>query len=997
MRFFTLLIFILVFNVYANEKVTLQLKWLHQFQFAGYYAAKEKGFYNEVGLDVEIKQRNIKKNNIEQVLNGEAEYGISDSVLLLYKAKNRPVVIVSPIFQHSPGVILTLKSSGLDSPYKLQNKDIIFYRKDTDGFGILTMLDNLHVNVNLDRIKYKTDYKELIEKKTDAFPIYLTNEMYYFKQANIEVNIINPSHYGVDLYGDMIFTNQNEAKNHPKRVERFKKASIKGWYYALTHKEEIVQLIKNKYAKDKSIDHLRFESKATEDMIRPNSIPIGTLDRGRIQFILNMYEKQGLIQNNIKISDYIFESFYKKINLTDEELKWIKNNQNITFNSRGCSKEGSFFYKNDLMKNITLDYLNFIGKTLNTKIKLCNDKKDKKVYGYSGIFKTPENEKKYLLTKPYMYTNFVIFFNKNDKNNYHSLQDLQYKKIAVLKYDKIMREYFSKIKGVKLIYANNPTDQMSMLEYEEVDAIVGYRSYHSIVKKNLFTNIAFAFSDNKKIPICFAINKDYKILHNVLNKALEVLTPEKQINIISKWITNLNFNKKDIFNKQENKYLKNKKVLTMCVNPNWMPFEKIQDSKHTGIASDYIKLVQKELNIPIKLVQTKSWFETLEYLKQRKCDITALAMATKQRRQYLNFTKPYLSIPLVIVTRIDEFFINSIDSIVDKKIGITRGFAYAEILKDKYPDINLVPVDGIEEGLKKVKNKELFGFIDSLITTGYHIQEDYIGTLKIGGKFDERWNLGIGTRNDEPILESIINKAVNQISPEQKQKILTKWVSVSYDHKMNYMPIIKWALLALAIFGTIIFIIMRINQKLKNEIQIRKDTEKKLKDISVTDELTTLYNRRYFNTILPKLINGAKRDDATVCFAIMDIDFFKLYNDTYGHIKGDEALKEVSLCIKHSLSRADDYCFRLGGEEFGLLFKGLDRDHSINFMQKVKDNIENLKIKHEHNRASKYVTASFGLVIRQAKSIQDYEELYKEADDLLYRAKDRGRNRICVN
>lgn len=118
----------------SNQKVVLQLKWLHQFQFAGYYAAQKQGYFKEAGLDVEIRSRDLQKNNIEQVLNGEVQYGIADSVLLLYQAKNAPVVIVAPIFQHSPQALITLKSSGIDSPYKLDGKRIAFYPKDTDGF-----------------------------------------------------------------------------------------------------------------------------------------------------------------------------------------------------------------------------------------------------------------------------------------------------------------------------------------------------------------------------------------------------------------------------------------------------------------------------------------------------------------------------------------------------------------------------------------------------------------------------------------------------------------------------------------------------------------------------------------------------------------------------------------------------------------------------------------------------------------------------------------------
>ncbi len=295
-------------------------------------------------------------------------------------------------------------------------------------------------------------------------------------------------------------------------------------------------------------------------------------------------------------------------------------------------------------------------------------------------------------------------------------------------------------------------------------------------------------------------------------------------------------------------------------------------------------------------------------------------MPTKKREKYLDFTKPYLQIPLVIVTNLDEFFINDISTIVDKKIGIVEGYAYREILRDKYPKMDLVKVKNIKDGLKKVVDKELFAFIGTLATTGYHIQKNYIGELKIAGKFDEKWELGVGVRNDEPILRDIFNKVINQISSKKRQEILNKWISVSYDKEMDYEPLLQWISGIIFVFLSILFIILRINKKLKIEIASRKETEKKLQELSITDELTTLYNRRYFNDIFPKLINSAKREDLSVCFAIMDIDYFKAYNDTYGHICGDNALTSVSKSLKDSLSRADDYCFRLGGEEFGILF-----------------------------------------------------------------------------
>ncbi|MFT7002761.1 MAG: polar amino acid transport system substrate-binding protein [Sulfurimonas sp.] len=766
-----LLFFILILSLHANEKVSLQLKWLHQFQFAGYYAAKEKGFYEDLGLDVEIRQRDLSKDNIEQVIDGEAEYGIADSVLHLYKANNKPVVIVTPIFQHSPNTIITLKSSGIDSPYKLEGKRFTFYKKDSDAFNILFMLQNLHINIDMQRERDKVTYEQLINLDTDAYTGYLTNEPFYFKQKGIDINIINPSNYGLDMYGDILFTNTKEAKKHPARVIKFKEASLKGWQYALEHKEEMIKIIKSKYAKDKSVEHLRYEADAIEEIIQYKSIPLGTLDKGRIRYTIETFKQNHLINNNIDINEYIFQPF-----MQDENIK-----------------------------------------------------------------------------------------------------------------------------------------------------------------------------------------------------------------------------KSSIFSQKEQNYLSRKKNITMCIDPDWLPFEKMENGKHIGLSAEYFKLFEKEIGIPITLLPTKTWSESLKAGQERKCDIFSLVMPTKKRRKFLDFTAPYFETPLVIVTTLDEFFIDDITSIIDKKIAIIKGYSYGEILKEKYPKMKFVEVQNIKEGLQKVVDKELFGFIGTFASAGYNIQMNHIGELKIAGKFDDKWSLSIGVRNDEPILRSIFNKAISQVSTEEKQEFLTKWISVNYDKKVDYTLILASIAGIVFLFISILFIVLRVNSKLKKEIKIRKETEKKLQEISITDELTTLYNRRYFNEIFPRLINSAKRENLNICFAVMDIDYFKAYNDTYGHVSGDNALKSVALSLKRSLSRADDYCFRLGGEEFGILFKGLNKEQSIELIERVKQDIENLKIVHEKSSVNKYLTASFGLIITDAKSVEDEKELYKEADALLYKAKENGRNKVCVN
>lgn len=108
------------------ENVTIQLKWLHQFQFAGYYAAVEKGFYAEEGLNVVLRERDPSKGHIQSVLDGDVEYGVADAGLLLERMNGKPVVLLKQIYQHSPLVFLTLKKSGIASPYDLAGKTVMF-------------------------------------------------------------------------------------------------------------------------------------------------------------------------------------------------------------------------------------------------------------------------------------------------------------------------------------------------------------------------------------------------------------------------------------------------------------------------------------------------------------------------------------------------------------------------------------------------------------------------------------------------------------------------------------------------------------------------------------------------------------------------------------------------------------------------------------------------------------------------------------------------------
>ena len=139
-----------------------------------------------------------------------------------------------------------------------------------------------------------------------------------------------------------------------------------------------------------------------------------------------------------------------------------------------------------------------------------------------------------------------------------------------------------------------------------------------------------------------------------------------------------------LFTKKQIDYLNSKKELTLCIDPTWMPFEKIdKNGEHIGISKEYFDIFRKNLPIPIKLIKTSSWIETLDFMKDKKCDILSLAMVSKERKEYMNFSSIYISTPLIVATKINLPFFPDIEKLSGKKLGIVKGYVYKNLFKRK--------------------------------------------------------------------------------------------------------------------------------------------------------------------------------------------------------------------------------------------------------------------------------------------------------------------------
>jgi len=283
--------------------------------------AKEKGFYAKEGLNVEIIERNPAKNNILQVENGEVEYGIADSSILLYRAKGHHLKVIASIFQHNPLVLLTRRDSGILSPYELKGK-VVAYQAGLDDAANTAMLSFAGLKAgDFTQVPHDFAHKKLISGEVDAIESYITNEPFKYKKDGHDINILNPMSYGIDLYGDNIITTDEEIANHPDRVKRFVHATMLGWQYAFDHKEEAVMAIKKLNPK-LDIDSLWYEAVMTEQLIMPKVIPIGTTSQERFEVISNLYLSLGMAKEG-ELKSALKDLIYNPDQKENEYQKYI--------------------------------------------------------------------------------------------------------------------------------------------------------------------------------------------------------------------------------------------------------------------------------------------------------------------------------------------------------------------------------------------------------------------------------------------------------------------------------------------------------------------------------------------------------------------------------------------------------------------------------------------------------------------------------------------------
>ena len=609
------ILFLLIFftsSLYSTnlKKITIQLSWFDQFQFAGYYMAKEKGFYKDLGLDVEIKPFEFGIDIPKEVSDGKIDFAVGRETLILERIKNRNIVALYSLFQASPLILVSTKESGINNINDFSYKNIMTTIDDSSEVSLKAMIISNKVKIeDLHFLQHTHNINDLIDRKTDIISAYISKAPFELQKKSIEYNIFDPKKFGFDMYSDMLYTSENLINSDLNTVLLFKKASLKGWEYAYSNIQESANLIYEKYNSEKlTKDELIYEGTELKKLSYFKTANLGEIKKDKIQRIYDLYNLMGLIDTPIDLEKFVFD---------------LNNLRNLTFSE------------------------------------------------------------------------------------------------------------------------------------------------------------------------------------------------------------------------SELKYLEKKDTLSMCVVPNAMPYSDIKNDEFVGFIADYIHLIEEKIKKPIKLIPTQSWAESLKFATDRKCDILPSAVWSKERDETFSFTKPYLNIPFVLLTKSDTSFINNIGSLKNKRISVVESYSIINTLRNKYKDIEFIEVKDIDDGIKKILNGEVYGHIDTISTSWYKIQNKYLTKISISSKLEENVDISIATIHDD-ILYGIFQKAVLSIDEYSKNEILNRWTFTEYKKDFDYSIIWKISIFIFLIFMAILYrqkllkrlnetLIEKVHQKTKKLREINNQLEEKIK------------------------------------------------------------------------------------------------------------------------------------------------------------------------
>ena len=489
------------------------------------------------------------------------------------------------------------------------------------------------------------------------------------------------------------------------------------------------------------------------------------------------------------------QSSVPKVALTEQEKVWLKKHPNIVLGGGvfppldGVDAQGN-------VEGIGPDYATLLGEMLGIKFefvsgnwaKMQERAKIREVDGLRLLAKNPEREAYLAFTEPYMnFTNAI--FTRKDSPTYKSLADLKGKTVSTLNNSQAHKWLKTNHPDIILAPQSSLVEALDTMLTGKADAQVGATVAISyIAQNNLMTN----FRMNATIPemtrgFHIGIRKDWPELTAMLDRAISQIPRETHFEIKRKWAPlaakEEKLRVKVKLTELEQSWLDEHQTIRLGVDPSYPPFEFIGDGgDYQGMSSDYITLIAERLGVTMVVTPSLSWSQVLEGAKSKQIDLLPAAANTEERQAYLQFTKPYIALPIIIMTRKDHSSVSGLEDFAGKTLTMVKDYYYVEEILRNYPDIKVHSVDTPEEGLEAVSVGKTDGMVINLGVGTYLTQKNNLLNLRVAADAGLKiGNLSMGVRKDWPQLVPILNKALDSITQEDLQKIRNKWISVDSE------------------------------------------------------------------------------------------------------------------------------------------------------------------------------------------------------------------------
>jgi diguanylate cyclase (GGDEF)-like protein len=690
----------------------------------------------------------------------------------------------------------------------------------------------------------------------------------------------------------------------------------------------------------------------------------------------------------------------KALNLTPDERAFLDTHPKIRVANEMDWPPFDYIQNGD-PAGFSIDYIRLLAEIVGMELEFVNGYtwsqllekgRRKEIDLFPGLWKSPDREKFLSYTHPYIQLIKVLVTPK-DALPVNSLADMTHQKIALPAGYTLTEMVMARYPDLDYVMVKNPAEGLKLVSLGRADGFVGSLGIVNYIIKQQFINNVRVVGEvelGEDLPLYMAVRKDWKPLAAILDKAMNQVDPLQYDAIVEKWIGTMNpAGELTTLTREEKAYLGPKKKISLCVRTDAPPFESLDsDGEYRGIVADFYEVLSRKIGVPIQVIGNGP--------KVGGCDMVAVMTDNDPDLSFMQPGTVYASYPLVIATDRNALYINSLDAVGKKPIAVSTRTPFYPDIQIRYPDVNFIPVDSVAQGLEQVRKEAVFGLVDMAPVIGHYIQENKLFDLKISGELPYQVRLQPGIRADDPVLFQVVEKAIHSLTPEEKKQIFQNWMTVNYEKGFDY--VLLWRILTvLVIIGFFAayrhISVTRYNIKLGRLNRELVQANKKLEAMSYLDGLTGIPNRRKFDEVLENEWKRCERNQLTLTLLMIDIDYFKPFNDRYGHLEGDDCLKKVARTLQSLLRRPGDFVARYGGEEFSILLPGTDPAGAENVARKILDSVMALNIPNPDSDVSDCLTVSLGGISTVPTRSLPANWFIKKADHLLYQAKENGRNR----